>query len=110
MTKDEAGGNARRRSEDDVEPGKGGTGKGGTGNGGPVNGGRGEEAAQSGLALGSALKLSGLASTGGQAKALIQDGKVKVNGQVERRRKRKVVDGDEIEVAGEVFVIESLEE
>lgn len=68
------------------------------------------ETAQPGLTLGNALKLSGLADTGGQAKALIQDGQVKVNGSVERRRKRKVIDGDEIEVAGEVFVIESLEE
>lgn len=59
------------------------------------------------LSLGDALKLSGLADTGGHAKGLIQGGLVKVNGQVERRRKRRVRDGDEIEVAGEMFVVEA---
>lgn len=59
------------------------------------------------LSLGDALKLSGLAETGGHAKGLIQGGLVKVNGQVERRRKRRVRNGDEIEVAGELFVVEA---
>ncbi|HEX7004282.1 MAG TPA: RNA-binding S4 domain-containing protein [Trueperaceae bacterium] len=65
-----------------------------------------ESTDRAGLSLGSALKLSGLVETGGQAKTLIQEGAVKVNGQVERRRKRKVTAGDEIEVDGETFVIE----
>lgn len=92
---DEARGTAGRRNADDDHQKEG----------------RADEAtAEPGLTLGSALKLSGLADTGGQAKALIQEGQVRVNGSVERRRKRKVVDGDEIEVAGEVFVIESLPE
>ncbi|MEX2543388.1 MAG: RNA-binding S4 domain-containing protein [Trueperaceae bacterium] len=59
------------------------------------------------LTLGDALKLSGLVDTGGHAKGLIQGGLVKVNGQVERRRKRRVGHGDEIEVAGELFVVEA---
>lgn len=59
------------------------------------------------LTLSDALKLSGLADTGGHAKGLIQEGLVKVNGLVERRRKRRVQDGDEIEVAGERFVVEA---
>ena len=59
-----------------------------------------------GLTLGSALKLSGIARTGGHAKELIQQGAVKVNGETETRRKRMVHEGDEIEVDGETFVIE----
>lgn len=73
-------------------------------------GGESDEPAEASLTLGNALKLSGLVSTGGQAKALIQEGAVRVNGEVERRRKRRVVQGDEIEVEGETFVVELQEE
>ena len=41
------------------------------------------------------LKFSGISSTGGQAKWMIFDGEVKVNGIVETRRGRKLVDDDE---------------
>ena len=40
------------------------------------------------------LKLQGAASTGGQAKLLIQNGEVMVNDQVETRRRRMLVLGD----------------
>ena len=43
------------------------------------------------------LKFEGLVSTGGEAKLLIGDGQVTVNGEVETRRRRKIVDGDVIE-------------
>lgn len=46
------------------------------------------------------LKLSGLPATGGQAKMLIQDGQVKVNGQIETRRRRTLHLGDVIEIEG----------
>jgi ribosome-associated protein len=58
------------------------------------------------ITLTNVLKLSGFAETGGDAKHLIQGGQVKVNGAVETRRKRKLVEGDEIEVDGESFVLE----
>lgn len=58
------------------------------------------------LTLSEALKLSGLAATGGQAKRLVQAGEVRVNGEVETRRKRALRQGDEIEVAGESFVLD----
>jgi ribosome-associated protein len=58
------------------------------------------------LTLSAALKLAGLADTGGQAKALIQGGHVRVNGEIETRRKHRLRAGDEIEVDGESFVIE----
>ena len=56
------------------------------------------------------LQLAGIADTGGQAKLLIQSGEVQLNGVVETRRRKKVVAGDEIEVAGEIFVIESFDD
>jgi len=42
------------------------------------------------------LKLAGIAATGGQAKALIQDGKITVNGETETRRGRKLFPGDHV--------------
>lgn len=51
------------------------------------------------------LKLSQVAQTGGHAKLMIQGGEVLVNGDVETRRRRKLVPGDEVEVDGERFVI-----
>lgn len=60
-----------------------------------------------GLTLNDALKLAGLATTGGQAKLLIQSGQVTVNGQVETRRKRRVQAGDVINVGNQEFVIEA---
>ncbi len=53
------------------------------------------------------LKLAQVVSTGGQAKLLIQDGQVKVNGEVELRRGRKLRPGDSVEVDGEILVVES---
>ncbi len=49
------------------------------------------------------LKLANMAHTGGQAKIMIQGGEVKVNGEVETRRRRKLYPGDVVEVAGEEF-------
>ena len=46
------------------------------------------------------IKLADLASTGGHAKFLIQEGVVKVNGEVETRRGKKIRPGDFIEVEG----------
>jgi ribosome-associated protein len=57
------------------------------------------------LRLDDALKLAGVAGTGGQAKQLIQQGDVRVNGEIETRRKRKLVEGDVVEVGGESFEI-----
>lgn len=43
------------------------------------------------------LKFEGMASSGGEAKSMIADGKVRVNGQVETRKRKKMVAGDTIE-------------
>ena len=50
------------------------------------------------------LKLVGIASTGGQAKMMIVDGAIKVNGVVETRRGRKLVSGDRVTVEQEISV------
>ncbi len=46
------------------------------------------------------LKFEGLADSGGQAKHLISEGMVKVNGIVETRKRKKIVAGDRIEFEG----------
>ena len=54
-----------------------------------------------GTTLGQALKIWGVAGTGGEAKVLIQFGEVLVNGEVETRRGRKLQEGDVVEVGDE---------
>lgn len=51
------------------------------------------------------LKLSGIAGSGGQAKALIQSGDVKVNGEVEQRRGRKLQAGDTVATLGSSWTV-----
>lgn len=52
------------------------------------------------------LKFTGIAATGGQAKLMIIDGGVKVNGIVETRRGRKLVLGDKVTVEGKTFEVD----
>ena len=51
------------------------------------------------------LKWVGVASTGGEAKLMIQDGDVTVNGIIETRRGRKLVAGDLVTVQGETYKV-----
>jgi ribosome-associated protein len=48
--------------------------------------------------LGQLLKASGLAASGGEAKALLQAGLVRVNGEPEARRGRTLHGGDAVEL------------
>ena len=48
------------------------------------------------ITLDALLKASGLVASGGAAKLLIADGGVRVNGEVETRRGRKLRVGDEV--------------
>lgn len=57
------------------------------------------------IKLGQALKLAGLVGSGLDAKFVIQDGKVLVNGSVETQRGKKLVNGDIVEYAGASFQI-----
>lgn len=52
------------------------------------------------------LKFEGMAESGGQAKAVIAQGYVMVNGEVERQKRKKIVGGDTIEFNGEKIVIQ----
>ena len=51
------------------------------------------------------LKLNTISETGGHAKLMIQNGEVSVNGEVETRRRRKLVAGDVVEVGGKQFLV-----
>ncbi|MDI6871669.1 MAG: RNA-binding S4 domain-containing protein [Bacillota bacterium] len=62
------------------------------------------------IALDQFLKWADLAGTGGEAKALIAGGQVLVNGEVERRRGRKLYPGDVVEAVGRRFTVTAGEE
>jgi ribosome-associated protein len=53
---------------------------------------------EDGIRLGQFLKLADLADTGADAKALLEDGAVEVNGEPETRRGRQLVRGDVVQV------------
>ena len=53
------------------------------------------------IRLGQLLKLAGLADTGGEARELVQEGAVRVNGEVETRRGRQLHRGDIVEAGAE---------
>ena len=57
------------------------------------------------IKLGQLLKLAGLVDSGVDAKIVIQDGLVKVNGEVDTRRGKKLVEGDIVEFDGETIKI-----
>ena len=58
------------------------------------------------IKLGQALKAAGLVETGAEAKDVIKDGLVKVNGEVDTRRGKKLYSGDVVEFDGEEIKIE----
>lgn len=47
------------------------------------------------------LKFEGVVGSGGEAKIVISDGQVMVNGTVETQKRKKIVHGDKIEFNGE---------
>lgn len=57
------------------------------------------------IKLGQALKAAGLVSSGVEAKILIINGEVKVNGEVELQRGKKLRDGDVVSYNGEEIKI-----
>lgn len=56
------------------------------------------------------LKLADIVGSGGEAKHLIRSGVVKVNGEEETRRGRKLRNGDTVTYDGEDYVIETTPE
>jgi ribosome-associated protein len=57
------------------------------------------------IRLGQALKLSGLASSGGEARAMVEQGGVTVNGEPETRRGRQLHRGDVVAVGDDAVRI-----
>lgn len=51
------------------------------------------------------LKAAVLASSGGEAKLMVEDGIVQVNGEVEMRKRRKLRPGDVVEIMGNQIAI-----
>lgn len=58
------------------------------------------------IKLGQALKAAGLVESGVEAKDVIQDGKVMVNGETDTRRGRKLYDGDVVQFDAQEIKIE----
>ena len=57
------------------------------------------------IKLGQAMKLAAMVDSGVEAKEVIQNGEVFVNGEVETRRGKKLVIGDIVEYDGETVEI-----
>ncbi|MCX6237860.1 MAG: RNA-binding S4 domain-containing protein [Bacteroidia bacterium] len=53
------------------------------------------------------LKLLHFAESGGHAKIMVGDGEVKLNGEVEYRKRAKLRPGDEVETSGKKISIEA---
>ncbi len=60
------------------------------------------------IKLDSALKFANVVESGAFAKEVIQDGFVKVNGEIELRRGKKLYNGDTFSFDGEEFVVKKL--
>lgn len=54
------------------------------------------------------LKFENIAASGGEAKHMVADGLVKVNGQVETRKRKKIYPGDRIELFDFLLEISSI--
>lgn len=57
------------------------------------------------IELNDLLKVTGLCASGGAAKALIAEGTVKVDGQVELRKRCKIRQGQTVEFQGQMIVV-----
>ena len=57
------------------------------------------------IKLDSLLKLSGVAPTGVAAKMFVQDGEVKLNGEVCLMRGKKIRKGDKVEIFNEIIEV-----
>ena len=57
------------------------------------------------IRLGQLLKLVNLVESGGAARALLESGDVRVNGEIETRRGRQLAVGDVVDCAGEAVTL-----
>lgn len=51
------------------------------------------------------LKVTGIAQTGGHAKMIVEDGEVIRNGELEMRKRAKLITGDIIEVSDQIRIV-----
>jgi ribosome-associated protein len=51
------------------------------------------------------IKFGGLSGSGGEAKQLIAEGSVRLNGTIEKQKRKKLVAGDQVTVAGQTIVV-----
>ena len=52
------------------------------------------------------LKFGGLVATGGEAKGVIAEGRVLLNGAVETQKRKKVMGGDRVTFGGETIAVQ----
>lgn len=52
------------------------------------------------------LKWAGIADSGADAKALINEGKIKLNGAIEKQRGKKIRSGDSLEIGSTLLKVE----
>jgi ribosome-associated protein len=52
------------------------------------------------------LKVTNISGSGGEAKHLVDEGEVKLNGEIESRKRAKIRTGDKVEVFNEIIEIE----
>jgi ribosome-associated protein len=57
------------------------------------------------IELNTFLKINNIASTGGQAKTIIRNGEILLNGNVETRNKKKLYTGDTVTYNSKKFVV-----
>lgn len=58
------------------------------------------------ITLGQFLKLNDYVQSGGEAKHRMHEFDIKINGEPENRRGRKIFPGDRVEIDGEMYDIE----
>ncbi|MBV1960368.1 MAG: RNA-binding S4 domain-containing protein [Immundisolibacteraceae bacterium] len=63
------------------------------------------EISQEPIELYKLLKMEGLVASGGEAKLVISEGEVRVNGEVETRKRKKIVAGDKVSFGDESFCV-----
>ena len=51
------------------------------------------------------LKFENIASSGGEAKLMIENGEVLLNGELETQKRKKILNGDVIEIFGDQYKI-----
>ncbi len=52
------------------------------------------------------IKFAGLAASGGEAKQLVAEGSVRLNGVIEKQKRKKLAAGDRVTLNGQTLVVE----